>query len=233
MHLFYCPTFNGDLIELPEEEAHHAASVLRLRVGERIGLLNGKGLRAEAELVEVNKRRCMAQVMERVQHAAERKARIHMVVAMTKQMERYEWFVEKAVEIGVDRITPLLTSRTERNTIRLDRLERMAVAAMKQSQRTWLPVIDPLTTLDALLAQDLPAQRCFGWCAGEHTSFMHTYSNESDAILLIGPEGDFTTGEADLLRSHGINAVSLGHARLRTETAAIAACTWMSLAQQR
>ena len=233
MHLFYCPNLVGDLIDLPEEEAHHAASVLRLRVGERIGLLNGQGLRAAADLVEVGKRRCTAQLVDRVQHPAERTARIHLAVAPTKQLDRYEWFVEKAVEIGVDRITPLITSRTERSTLRLDRLERVAVAAMKQSQRTWLPVIDPLTPLHALLAQELPAQRCFGWCAGEHTSFMHSYSNESDALLLIGPEGDFTTGEADLLRSRGINAVSLGHARLRTETAAIAACTWMSLAQQR
>ena len=233
MHLFYCPTFNGDLIELPEEEAHHAASVLRLRVGERIGLLNGKGLRAEAELVEVNKRRCMAQVIERAQHAAERTARIHMAVAMTKQMERYEWFVEKAVEIGVDRITPLITSRTERNTIRLDRLERVAVAAMKQSQRTWLPVIDPLMRMDALIALDLPTQRCFGWCEDDHAQFTSAYAPSADAMVLIGPEGDFTAEEAELLRSNGFAAVSLGHARLRTETAAIAACTWMSLAQQR
>ncbi len=233
MHLFYCPRLVGDLIELPEEEAHHAASVLRLRAGERIGLLNGTGLRVEAELVEVSKRRCMAQAIERMQQEVERTARIHMAVAVTKQMERYEWFVEKAVEIGVDRITPMLTSRTERNALRLDRLERVAVAAMKQSQRTWLPVIDPLTHLDALLAQEIHRQRYFGWCEGAHVQFTSSYSPATNALVLIGPEGDFTTDEADILRSTDFAAVNLGQARLRTETAALAACTWMSLAQQR
>ncbi|MBP7408383.1 MAG: 16S rRNA (uracil(1498)-N(3))-methyltransferase [Flavobacteriales bacterium] len=233
MHLFYCPSLEVDLIELPEEEAHHATSVLRLKSGDRIGLLDGRGTRVEAELAEMGKRRCAAIVLDRTSFPAERTARIHLAVAPTKQMERFEWFVEKAVEVGVDRITPLLTDRTERNKLRLDRLERVAIAAMKQSQRTWLPAVDALTTLGALIAQPLPPQRLFGWCEGRNEALMNVYAPDQSALVVIGPEGDLTSVEADQLRSAGFVAVSIGAARLRTETAACAATTWMSLAQQR
>ncbi len=233
MHLFHCPDLDTDLVQLPEEEAHHATSVLRLDQGVRVGLLNGRGVRVEAELEHVGRREVTARVLERIEEPLERKHRIHLAVAPTKQMERYEWFVEKAVEIGVDRITPLLTARTERAKLRIDRLYRVAISAMKQSQRAWLPTIDELTTLADLLKRELPAQRYFGWCEGEHASLMQGYTDSTDVLVLVGPEGDFTNSEADLLRDHQFTAVSLGNARLRTETAALAACTWMSLAQQR
>lgn len=163
----------------------------------------------------------------------ERKARIHLAVAPTKQMDRYEWFVEKAVEIGVDRITPVIAERSERANLRTDRLHRVAISAMKQSQRAWLPRIDEPTRLKDLLCTDLPVHRYFGWCEGEHQPLMSAYQPSNDALVLIGPEGDFTPAEASQLRRGGAVAVSLGAARLRTETAALVACTWMSLAQQR
>ncbi len=232
MHLFHCPDLIAELIELPEDEAHHAMSVLRLKIGDRIGLLDGKGVSARANLIEVGKRRVVAEVLERTQHTPERVSRIHLAVAPTKQIDRYEWFVEKAVEIGVDRITPLITTRSERSKLRVDRLQRVAVSAMKQSQRTWLSQIDEPIKLNELIATTRPAQRYFGWCEGERTSLMNAYAPTNDVLLLIGPEGDFTIEEADHLRNEGFRAVSLGEARLRTETAALAACTWMSFAQQ-
>jgi 16S rRNA (uracil1498-N3)-methyltransferase len=231
MNLFYIPSLDTDLVELPTEEAHHAAHVLRMQVGDRIGLLDGKGTRSEAELVEVSKKRVVARIAARSHTAAERSARIHIAMAPTKQSERIEWFVEKAVELGVDRITPLLTTRSERTRLRTDRLHRVAIAAMKQSQRCWLPMIDEPTDLSALLQQDLPGQRFFGWCEGEHASLMHAYAPTSDALVLIGPEGDFSAAEAEQLRAQGFSAVSIGNARLRTETAALAVCAWMSLTQ--
>lgn len=233
MHLFHCPDLLADLIELPEEEAHHATAVLRLASGARIGVLDGKGTRALAIIESVSKRGCTARITERSTTPPERTAPIHLAMAPTKQMDRYEWFVEKAVEIGVDRITPLVTDRTERAKLRIDRLQRVAISAMKQSQRSWLPRIDELTTLKQLLAQDLPVQRYFGWCEGEHRSLMDAYDPGSPALVLIGPEGDFSAEEAERLRSEGFTAVAIGNARLRTETAALASCTWMSLAQQR
>ena len=231
MHLFHCPDLGPDLVELPEEEAHHATGVLRLGTGSWVGLLDGRGSSAEAELVEVSKRRCIARIGPRTQHPAERKARIHLAVAPTKQMDRYEWFLEKATEIGVDRITPLLTARTERNKLRHDRMERVLLSAMKQSRRKWLPVLDAPTTLEAI-AQEKAAQRFFGWCEGVHAPLVEQYGAAADALLLIGPEGDFTPEEAALLLGRGFRAVGLGMARLRTETAAVAACTWMNMAQE-
>ncbi len=232
MNLFHCPDLSLDLVELPEEEAHHATHVLRMKAGDMIGLLDGQGTRAEAELLEVNKRRVMAQIRQRTTQSPERNARIHIAVAPTKQIDRIEWFVEKAVELGVDRITPIITARSERARLRTDRLQRVAIAAMKQSQRTWLPTLDEPTTLEHLLQAPLPTQRYFGWCEGEHIDLTSAYVPKMDALMVIGPEGDLTPEEAEMLITEGFRAVSLGKARLRTETAAIAACTWMSFAQQ-
>jgi 16S rRNA (uracil1498-N3)-methyltransferase len=233
MHQFHCTSLLDDRVFLPEEEAHHATSVLRLAAGQRIVLLDGHGTRAVGEILEVGKRGCSVHILQRSQHAPERNARIHLAVGPTKQMDRFEWFVEKAVEIGIDRITPLLTERTERDRIRIDRLERVAVSAMKQSQRAWLPKIDALTPLKSLLAAELPEQRYFGRCEGERSSLVSSYRPEDDVLMVIGPEGDLSPREAEDLVHRGFKSVTLGEARLRTETAALAVCTWFSLAQQR
>ncbi len=233
MHLFHCPLPDLHELELPVEEAHHAHHVLRLREGATIGLLDGRGTLVRATIVACSKRGVRVQVIDRMGSARERQNPIHLAVAPTKTSDRFEWFVEKAVEIGVDRIVPIATERTERSHLRVDRLERVAVSAMKQSQRRWLPQIAPLTSLNELLKAPLPPQRLFGWCEGQHAPLMDVYTPTSEVLLLIGPEGDFSVAEAEQLRTAGFAAVSIGNARLRTETAALAACTWMSLAQQR
>ena len=233
MHLFYSPEIADRTVVLLEEEAHHAVSVLRLKVGARIGLLDGKGTRAEAEILELDRKKALVNVLERRIFPPERGSKIHLAVALTKQIDRYEWFLEKAVEVGVDRITPLITQRSERTKFRHDRAEKVMIAAMKQSQRTWLPILDQPLQLKELIGTNLADQRFFGWCEGDHASLMSSYTIANDVIVLIGPEGDLTMEEANQLRDHRFQAVSIGSARLRTETAAIAACTWMSLAQQR
>lgn len=230
-HLFYCPQLLGEFVELPEEEARHATGVLRLRAGDRIGLLDGKGTRAEAEVIEAGRHACSVKVLSREMLGPERKAPIHLAVAPTKQIDRFEWMLEKCTEIGADRITPLMTERTERAKLRLDRLNKVLVSAMKQSQRAWLPRLDEPIALNDLISGEIPTQRYFGWCEGEHRAFTSAYRPAAPALMLIGPEGDFTAEEADRLRKGGFEAVSLGSARLRTETAAIAACTWMNFAQ--
>lgn len=232
MHLFHSPDLGPTLIELPEEEAHHALHVLRLQAGSSIGLVDGKGSFAEAEIVTVSKRNCTVRVLRKESFPVERSARIHLAVAPTKQMDRFEWFLEKATEIGVDRIIPVLTHRTERSKLRHDRMEKVLVGAMKQSQRKWLPQLDELTKLKDLGTDGIP-QKFFGWCEGEHLDLTSAYDPTQDALLLIGPEGDFTTEEAEWMIANGFQAVSMGMARLRTETAAIAACTWMNFAQRK
>jgi 16S rRNA (uracil1498-N3)-methyltransferase len=233
MHLFHCPLPELQVAELPEEEAHHAHHVLRLKVGDPVGLLDGLGALAHATITDCGKRGVRVQVISVERSAAERNHPIHIAVAPTKTADRFEWFVEKAVEVGVDRIIPVVTERTERTRLRVERLERVAVSAMKQSRRRWLPHIAPLTPLKALLASELPPRRLFGWCEGRHRPLMNAYRTDTGTIVLIGPEGDFSAAEAEQLRASGFEAVSIGTSRLRTETAALAACTWMSLAQQR
>jgi 16S rRNA (uracil1498-N3)-methyltransferase len=230
MHLFHCPDLTSTTVELPTEEAHHALHVLRLKAGSVVGLLDGQGGFAEAEVITADKRNCIAQVLRKESFPAERTARIHLAVAPTKQMDRFEWFLEKATEIGVDRITPVHTHRTERSKLRHDRMEKVLVGAMKQSQRKWLPQLDELTNLKDL-ASGSATQKFFGWCEGEHADLTSVYDPKRDALMLIGPEGDLTTEEAEWLIANGYHAVRLGMARLRTETAAIAACTWMNFAQ--
>lgn len=231
MHLFHCADLGTGTVSLPDEEAHHALHVLRLRAGSTVGLLDGKGGFAEAELTTVDKKQCLATVIRRDQAIPERAARIHLAVAPTKQMERFEWFLEKATELGVDRITPLQTERTERTKLRHDRLERVLIGAMKQSRRRWLPQLDGLTRLSEL--ESGAPQKFFGWCEGQRMELARTYNPVKDALIAIGPEGDFTPEEAEMLTAKGFRAVSLGTSRLRTETAALAACAGMNFAQLR
>ncbi len=162
MHLFHCPDLRTASVELQQEEAHHALHVLRLSSGTVIGLLDGRGGYAEAVINATGRHSCTAEVMRMEQSPPERTSRIHLAVAPTKQMERFEWFLEKATEIGVDRITPLLTHRTERTKLRHDRMERVLVGAMKQSQRRWLPQLDSLTGLDTTAVLRVVCRRAPG-----------------------------------------------------------------------
>lgn len=230
-HWFHCSDLASTRVPLPEEEATHAVRVLRLRDGDEITLVDGKGTLARARLVIAGKHAVDAEILSRRTLERERRATIHLAVAPTKQMERFEWMLEKCTEIGVDRITPLATERTERSRLRHDRLEKIILGAMKQSQRAWLPRLDALMDINALISGTIPLARCFGWCEGEHASFTTVYNGAHDTLMVIGPEGDLTGSESDHLRQNGFQAVSLGEARLRTETAAVAACTWMNFAQ--
>ena len=230
MHVFHCPELEGSVATLPETEAHHARAVLRLKPGAPVVLVDGRGTRATGTLLSVDKHSCTAQVDARVHVPPGREAGIHLAVAPTKQVERFEWFLEKATEVGIGRITPLLTERVERHRLRTDRLEKVLVAAMKQSQRAWLPQLDEPTLLDDLLRDPLPGQRLFGWCEGERVPLTERFDPATPALMVIGPEGDLSPREATRLNEAGFTAVSLGEARLRTETAALVACTWMALA---
>lgn len=235
MRTFHVPDLAptpGATVALPREEAEHAVRVLRLRAGDAVHLVDGRGHRVLANLVDADARSCAAIVQASVPSRIPMHAAIHLAVAPTKQIDRFEWMLEKCTELGVQRITPLLTERTERAHLRHDRLLKVLVGAMKQSGRDHLPQLDAPATLAELLAGPLPETRCFGYCNGPHATLMATYASGKDALVAIGPEGDFTPEEAGRMLGAGFAAVSLGAARLRTETAAVAACTWMNFAQQ-
>lgn len=222
--LFYSTRIENSLAFLDEEESRHLLTVLRRQPGDRLELTDGKGFFYTAELVETGKKGAVARILDTRPTEPERAGRLHIGIAPTKQMERLEWFLEKATELGIDEVTPLLCKRSERDTVRLDRLEKILVSAMKQSLRARLPRLNPLTPLKKVLENAAEAQKRIAWCATEPLPHLkNTLTPDQDALILIGPEGDFTPEEVAMALEKGFSGVSLGSARLRTETAGLLA----------
>lgn len=220
--LFYTTTIENGFATLDEEESRHLTSVLRKKAGDTLSLTDGKGFFYEAEIVDVGKKQVSVRILSQTEAPEERPYRIHIAIAPTKQMERLEWFLEKATELGVDEITPLLCKRSERETIRLDRLEKILVSAMKQSLRAHLPKLNPLTTFQDFIKQTDETERYLAWCAEEPLPHLkEELVAEDDLVIAIGPEGDFSPEETLAAFQAGFSWVSLGESRLRTETAGL------------
>jgi 16S rRNA (uracil1498-N3)-methyltransferase len=223
MRLFYDPNIdkNNTQFTLSEEESKHAVRVLRLSEGDHIGLMNGRGFLFSCEIAEAHPKRCLLNIVETNFEAPDPDV-IHIAVAPTKQMERIEWFVEKAVEIGVTKITLLDCKNGERAKIKLDRLEKKAISAMKQSQRKYLPEIDDLTKFNDFISK-YPTGLIAHCYDGEKSTFSEVFA-KTNCPILIGPEGDFTLEEVKHALDKGYKTITLGKNRLRTETAALYAC---------
>jgi 16S rRNA (uracil1498-N3)-methyltransferase len=234
MQLFFVPQITVGLVDLPPEEARHAVQVLRKRVGDTLDIVDGQGGWYQATIVETSKRSCTVQVEKIRQEEKRANYRLVMAVSPTKSNDRFEWFLEKATEIGVDVIIPLQCARTERPKIRHDRYEKVLVSAMKQSLQAWLPELRPFTRFDKVVEEFTAKHAAFiGWCNEEVKSpLANNYSASSDVLMLVGPEGDFTDAEVQLARDHGCQPVTLGPTRLRTETAAIVATQTIALINQ-
>lgn len=217
--LYFITKPSGELIALDEEESRHLLTVMRGRVGERLRLTDGQGAFYEAELAETSKRQAYVRILA-THPIAPPTGRLHIAIAPTKHIDRFEWFLEKAAELGVSRITPLLCQRSERTTLRLDRLEKILIAALKQSLQAWMPQLQPLTPLAEVVQRAEEPIRAIAWCGeGPRQPVQTLLQPHTDALILIGPEGDFTPEEVALARAHGFPAAHLGRSRLRTETA--------------
>lgn len=220
MHTFFVPEL--DQHHLAADEAVHATRVLRLRPGDAIALSNGRGTWAEAEITQATAKVCTYRII-RAHEIPRPKHHLHIAIAATKNHDRLEWFVEKATEIGIQEISFLRTDKTERKHIHYERLEKVAIAAMKQSQQAWLPVLHRLRVLADVLPES--GQRFIA-----HVDFNNPVLLSRVAlphqryVVLIGPEGDFSEAELEAAATHGYQKVSLGQNRLRTETAALMAC---------
>jgi 16S rRNA (uracil1498-N3)-methyltransferase len=231
-HAFYAPDLTGLSYTLPEDESKHAIRVLRLCQGDAVELINGRGGVFRAEVAEPEAKRCQLRIV-REQQVPRRPYSVHVAVAPTKNLDRMEWFVEKAVEVGVERITFLRCARSERRELKLDRLERIAVSALKQSGQAWLPQLDELTDFAAFVRTLAPESTFIAHLAeGERTSLAQVAATGMSSCILIGPEGDFTPDEIGLALERGIRPVTLGQTRLRTETAALAACHTVHVARE-
>ncbi|RIV30504.1 16S rRNA (uracil(1498)-N(3))-methyltransferase [Flagellimonas lutimaris] len=232
MQLFYNPKldYSAKQFVFPPDESKHIVRVLRKSEGDIVHITNGKGYLFEAEILEPNQKKCKARIISN-RKSIPKRYKLHMVVAPTKMNDRYEWFLEKATEIGVDEITPIICDHSERKTIKLERMERVLQSAMKQSLQTVLPQINPPISCKEFLENDISTGFKFiAHCQdGEKMELKRKVIADNDATILIGPEGDFSKTEIDLAKEKSYIPISLGRNRLRTETAAIVACTTVAI----
>ncbi len=231
MQLFYNPSLDNSCKQFyfTAEESKHIVKVLRKKEGDILHITNGKGYLYEAEIITADIKKCKAELISK-EKTIPQSYSLHLAVAPTKMNDRFEWFLEKATEIGVNEITPILCERSERKIIKPERLERVVQSAMKQSLQTHLPKLNPLVSLNEFLQQPREGLKFMAHCEEtEKVELKRRLQADKDVIILIGPEGDFSTDEIKLAYENGFVPVSLGRNRLRTETAAIYACTLVAM----
>lgn len=229
MHVFYTPDIQTKT-ELPEEEAQHCIRVLRLTAGDEITLTDGKGNFYRAEISAATNKRCLVNIIETIYQEPLWPCHLHIAVAPTKNMDRNEWFAEKATEIGFDELTFLNCRFSERKVIKTERIEKILVSAIKQSLKARLPVLNEMTDFDKFISRDFKGQKFIAHCyEGEKPLLRDVLQKGEDALVLIGPEGDFSEEEVKKAIEKGFIPISLGKSRLRTETAALVACHTMNL----
>lgn len=222
---FYAPELASRPV-LPEGESQHCVRVLRMRDGDELIAVDGQGHRFRCRIAEAHQKHTLVEILETESVPRPWNPSITIAVAPTKNMDRMEWLVEKLVEVGVDRIIPVLCRRSERREMKTERLEKIAISAMKQSLKASLPAILPLTPLkDALVIMNEP-QRFMAYCDPSIPRFglVELYKPNLDTAVLIGPEGDFAPEEIEMTLAAGWEPMTLGNVRLRTETAALDAC---------
>ena len=224
MHVFYTPDIQSQA-ELPEEEAAHAVRVLRLQTGDEVTLTDGKGNFYRAEISTATTKRCLVNILETIPQAPLWSGHLHIAMAPTKNMDRMEWFAEKATEIGINAITCLNCRFSERKEIKPARLEKILISAMKQSQKATLPELNGMTDFRTFVSLPFAGRKFIAHCEeGVKPLLKQTYHPGENALVLIGPEGDFSPEEIALALKCGFEPISLGESRLRTETAALVAC---------
>lgn len=211
-------------VNLDTEESFHCVKVLRMRSGDLIHLTDGNGNLYVGRLLQADTKKCT--VMVEMVHAetGKRPFRLHLAVAPTKNMARFEWFLEKATEIGVDEITPLVCEHSERVQLRVDRLRKIILSAAKQSLKTYLPVLHEPVKFTDFVSRNNSGARFVAYVEEQQPMHLKAAYQKGDCTVFIGPEGDFSHKEMELAIKSGIIPVSLGPSRLRTETAAMVAC---------
>lgn len=211
---------------LPDEEAQHCVRVLRLKEGEEVEVVDGKGHLHLCRILNANAKNCAVEIVGTTDVKPHWGCRITVAIAPTKNMDRMEWMAEKVTEMGVDRIVPLLCRYSERKVLKTERLRKILVAAMKQSLKATLPQLDDLTPFDDFMKALPDGQRFIAYCdpAIPRRDFVKECLPESDVTILVGPEGDFSQPEIRTALDAGFIPVSLGDSRLRTETAGVFAC---------
>lgn len=229
MHVFYTPDI-ANTQELPEEEAGHCLRVLRLGIGDEVMLTDGRGFFYQAVIAAATQKRCMVKIVSKTEQEPFWGGHLHLALAPTKNMDRMEWLAEKATEIGFDELTFLNCRFSERKVIKTDRIEKIVVSAVKQSLKARKPVVNEMTDFRKFMERDFSGRKFIAHCyEGEKPLLRDVLHPDEDAVILVGPEGDFSPEEVTLAMEKGFQPVSLGKSRLRTETAALVAVHLMNL----
>jgi 16S rRNA (uracil1498-N3)-methyltransferase len=233
MHLFYTPDLQDDTYRLSEEESKHCVRVLRLTEGDTLFLVDGRGQFCQAVITVAHPKACMLKVVDRKVNYGKREYGLTIAVSPTKNIDRYEWFLEKGTEIGIDSVIPLISRYSERKEIKPERLEKVMISAIKQSIKAYLPELKPLMSFKELMKTPFDGQKFIAHCnEGEKILLRDAVGRGKEVLILIGPEGDFSNEEVALALNNGFIPVSLGDSRLRTETAALVACCTVNLINQ-
>jgi 16S rRNA (uracil1498-N3)-methyltransferase len=222
MQLFYLENPENEII-LSAEESKHATKVLRKKEGDVLNFTDGKGYFYKAEITVADTRKCRLKLVSTEQKEKQHNYHLHIAIAPTKNMDRFEWFLEKATEIGIDEITPIICSRSERKIIKTERCTRILLSAMKQSLKFHLPKLNEAISFNDFLKQDYEGSNYIAHCEDGEKKELKIENKTDNYLILIGPEGDFSQKEIDLALQNKFKAVSLGASRLRTETAGIIA----------
>jgi len=232
MVLFYSPEISNADNFLSEEESFHCIKVLRKSIGDTIHVTDGKGRLLTAIISKVDKQKCKYEINNVVEEYGIKPYQLHIGICPTKNNKRFEWFLEKATEIGVDVITPIICNNSERREVKPDRLKKVAVVAMKQSLKAYLPVIEPSIGFKEFITRtpiSANEQRFIANHDPSHSFLFGKCQPGCNTTVLIGPEGDFDQDELVLAKTNGFEMVNLSHSRLRTETAGLVACTTIGL----
>ena len=226
MHTFYIENIEKTTA-FPESESKHAIKVLRLKNGSKVRLVNGKGIEAFGEIISDHPKHCEVSILEQ-REEAKNSFKITIAIAPTKNNDRIEWFLEKAIEIGLTDFIPIICKNSERKKFNEERWNKVAIAALKQSQRLWKTEIHTPIKVEEYISQKRGGLKTIAYC-GEFSKkqFSKMANNKESQLILIGPEGDFTPEETKLAFEKGFHPLSLGENRLRTETAGVVACTLM------
>lgn len=235
MQLFYSPqiSLQSKDFTFDKDESRHIVKALRKKTGETLYITDGKGHLIRSEIMLASDKNCRVRLLEVKEKVKPWNYYLHLAIAPTKNAERLEWFLEKATEIGIDEITPILCERSERKVVKNDRLQKIIEGAMKQSLKYHLPKLNALTTFNSFIKKDLPGHTLIAHCLEEEKPLLQNLVKEAkNYTIMIGPEGDFSKTEIDEALKQQIRAVSLGKSRLRTETAGLVAVHTLSVSNQ-
>lgn len=227
MQLFYTPDINPENSHyyLSEEESKHSIKVLRMTVGDKVQLIDGKGGLYEAEITDAHPKRTILKINSVITGYGKRNHYLHIAIAPTKNMERLEWFLEKATEIGIDEISLIICQRSERKEAKVERLDKIITSAIKQSLKAYHPVLNEAVSFNEFIGKPFNGQQFIAHCIpGNKANLKDVIEPQGRYLILIGPEGDFSPAEVETTKQKGYKAITLGESRLRTETAALEAC---------